>query len=191
MRGGVPALRIAFGLGFSGDSVGSSTCGLPVLWRNRHKPTEGSDPTFRGMTKARRPYLYVINALRQKYGKLKGLLIATPSSNQMIDDLAHVGAVLLMFDPETDLAAVPVIRPYKAKRERWSRTVLQVLRKADRPLRATELARMVMALHGVDPDDHERLFSISCSLQAVLGRLADQGIVTITGSPRRWAVARD
>lgn len=141
------------------------------------------------MTRARRPYLYVINALRQKYGKLRGFLIVDPGSNQLADDLAHLGAVLRMFDPEIDLEAVPVIRPYKVKRERWSRTVLKVLRTSDRPLRALEIARTVMAMHGVDPDDRERMFSISCSLQAVLGRLAVKGLVAVTDRPRRWAIA--
>ncbi|HEY8004165.1 MAG TPA: hypothetical protein VIE16_08055 [Phenylobacterium sp.] len=139
--------------------------------------------------KARRPYLYVIRALREKYGKLKGLLAASPGSNQLASDLAHVGAVLAMFDPDADLDAVPVIRPYKPSRERWSRTALRILRTADRPLRARELARMVMVAQGVDPSDQRRLVSISCGLQAVLGRLADQGLVVTTSKPRRWAVA--
>ena len=140
--------------------------------------------------KARRPYLYVINALRLKYGRLKGLLAANAGSNQLASDLAHVGAVLLMFDPGADLDAIPVRRPYKPHRERWSWTALRILRTADRPLRARELARMVMVAQGVDPTDHGRLVSISCGLQGVLGRLAAQGLVYTVGKPRRWAVTR-
>ena len=140
--------------------------------------------------KARRPNLYVINALRRKYGQLLGVQASGAiGHNQVADDLAHVGAVILMFDPQMDLAAIPLVRPYKPHRERWSRTALRILRTAQRPLRARELARMVMREHGVPLDDQKRLVSITCGLQAVLGRLADQGIVAATGKPRRWAIS--
>lgn len=141
------------------------------------------------MTKARRPHLYVINALRLKYARLKGQLALAPGSNQVVTDMAHVGAVLDMFDPALDLDAIPMRRPYKAQRERWSRTALRILRTSDKPLRARELARLVMTAHGVPLDDHKRLLSISCGMQAVLGRLQAQGLVVTTGKPRRWAVA--
>jgi len=141
------------------------------------------------MTKARRPNLYVINGLRRKYGVAKGQIAANPGSNQLAVDLDHLAAVLAMFDPEIDLASIPVVRPYKPNREHWSRTALQILRTSDRPLRAWELARMVMAAQGVDPSDRKRLVTIACSLQIVLGRMADQGLVTVAEKPRRWAVA--
>jgi hypothetical protein len=141
------------------------------------------------MTKARRPHLYVINALKRRYGLAKGQLAANPGSNQAAVDLAHLAAVLVMFDPELDLASIPTVRPYKAQRERWSRTALRILRTSDRPLRARELARMVMTAHHVPLEDHKRLLSISCGLQAVLGRLQAHGLVYTVGKPRRWAVA--
>ena len=143
------------------------------------------------MTKARRPYLYVINALRLKYGRLKGQAAASPWSNQLASDLAHVGAVLLMFDPDAELDAIPVRRPYKPHRERSSWTALGILRTSPKPLKARELARMVMAAQGVDPNDRRRLISISCGLPIVLGRLVRQGLVYTVGKPRRWAVVRD
>jgi hypothetical protein len=140
--------------------------------------------------KARRPNLYVIAALRRKYGQLAGVLAhGDLGHNQVADDLAHVGAVILMFDPQMDLAAIPLIRPYKPHRERWSRTALRILRTSDKPLRARELARMVMVAHAVPLDDHKRLLSISCGLQGVLGRLEAEGLVVTSGKPRRWAIA--
>jgi hypothetical protein len=63
-----------------------------------------------------------------------------------------------------------------------------MLKAADRPLRARELARLVMMDRGVPLDDHKRLLSISCGLQAVLGRLAEKGLVSVAGKPRRWAI---
>ncbi|SRR5258708_5082816 len=133
------------------------------------------------MTKARRPNLYLVMALRRRYGQAKGAGNAS--------DVEHLGAVILMFEPGADLAAIAPIRLYKPHRERWSRTALHILRTANAPMRARELARRVMAEHGADPDDEARLFSIQCSVQAVLGRLADQGAVVISGKPRRWSIA--
>jgi hypothetical protein len=141
------------------------------------------------MTKARRPYLYVISALSRKYARLKGRLLGAPGSNQVITDMAHVGAVLRMFDPELDLDVIRPRRVYEPNRRKFSRTALGIMRTAGRPLQARELARMVMEAQGTDPTDHKRLLSISCGLQAVLGRLEGQGLVVTTGKPRRWAIA--
>jgi len=55
-------------------------------------------------------------------------------------------------------------------------------------LKAFELARLVMSAQGVAPD-RRTLFSIGYSLQAVLARLERQGLVKITGKPRRWSIA--
>lgn len=141
------------------------------------------------MTKARRPNLYVVAALKRKYGQCKGQLADLFSERDRIKaDMAHLGAVLVMFEPDIDLAAIRAIRPYKPGRGRWNRTALEILRKANHPLRAFELARMVMSAQGVPPD-RDTLFSIGYSLQAVLARLQVQGLVTATGKPRRWSIA--
>ena len=137
------------------------------------------------MTRARRPNLYVINALTKRYAKAKGQL----GREAVKADLAHLGAVLFIFDPGIDLAAIPPTRPYKAARGRWNRTAMEVLRKSNRPLKAFELARLVMSQQGVEPD-RRTLKSIGYSLQAVLTRLQAQGLVVATGKPRRWAIAR-
>src|SRR5258708_38445348 len=92
------------------------------------------------MTKARRPNLYLVMALRRRYGQAKGAGNAS--------DVEHLGAVILMFEPGADLAAIAPIRLYKPHRERWSRTALHILRTANAPMRARELARRVMAEHG-------------------------------------------
>jgi hypothetical protein len=34
------------------------------------------------------------------------------------------------------------------------------------------------------------MVSIECSMQAVLLRLAQRGLVVVSGKPRRWAIAR-
>lgn len=131
---------------------------------------------------------HVLSALKRRYAQTLGLIRIGAAGAD--DDLAHLAAVIAMFNPDEDLAAIRAVRPYKAERERWHRSVLRALKAADRPLRARELARLVMAAHGIDPGDHECLLSISCGLQVTLRRLAERGLVQISGKPRRWAVNR-
>ena len=143
------------------------------------------------MTKARRPNLYVIAALRRRYAKSKGELGDLFCDRERIKaDMAHLGAVLVMFAPDADLAAIRPIRPYKAQGRRWSRTALDILRTANRPLKAFELARLVMSRQGVAPD-RRTMMTIAYSLQAVLARLQQRGLVVTTGKPRRWSVTAD
>jgi hypothetical protein len=141
------------------------------------------------MTRARRPNLYVIAALTKRYGRAKGELgLLTADREKVKADMAHLGAVLAMFEPGIDLDAIPPRRPYKPARGRWNRTAMEVLRKANHPLKAFELARLVMSAQGVPPD-RATLYSIGYSLQAVLVRLERQGLVVATGKPRRWSIA--
>jgi hypothetical protein len=142
------------------------------------------------MTKARRPNLYLTGALKRRYGKLKGQLGDLFADRAAIRaDMVHLAAVLAMFEPGVNIDAVPAIRPYKPARGRWNRTAFAILRETNRPLKAFELARMVMLKQGLEPD-RRTMMSIAYSLQAVLARLERQGLVTITGKPRRWAIAR-
>ncbi|HEX3920468.1 MAG TPA: hypothetical protein VHW60_24265 [Caulobacteraceae bacterium] len=142
------------------------------------------------MTRAARPNLYFTGILKRKYGQLKGLAADLLEDRPRIaTDMEHVGAVLLMFDPAADLDAIAPIRPYKPARGRWNRDAMKVLREANGPLTAIELARRVIMLRGVPDEDTRTRTSIVCSLHAVLRRLERQGLVTVTGKPRRWAIA--
>jgi hypothetical protein len=127
---------------------------------------------------------HVLSALKRRYAQTLGLVRI--GADGAADDLAHLAVVIAMFNPNEDLSAIRAVRPYKADRERWHRSVLRILKATDRPLRARELARMVMAAHEADPSDRGRLLSISCGLQATLGRLEAQGFIQCSGKPRRW-----
>jgi hypothetical protein len=144
------------------------------------------------MTRARRPNLNVVNALKRRYSRCKGALAAADlftDKDRIKADMGHLAAVLAMFEPGVDLDAIPPIRPYKPARGRWNRTALAILRKANRPLKAFELARLVMAEQGIEPD-RRTMMTIGYSLQAVLARLAAKGLVVAAGKPRRWSIPR-
>jgi len=126
--------------------------------------------------------------LKRRYAQTLG---AIRKGEDRAGDLAHLAAVILMFSPVEDLAAIRPVRPYRARTRGWSRTAIRLLRAANRPLRGRELARLVMQAHGVDPADMRTLVSIECGMQPILLRLADSGVVEATGKPRRWSVVRE
>ncbi len=56
------------------------------------------------MTRARRPHIYFTGDLRRRYGKTLGLM-AEQSTPDLVDDLAALGRVLRMYEPDIDLAS--------------------------------------------------------------------------------------
>ncbi len=136
-------------------------------------------PTSRRRLAGRAPY--VVTALRRKYAELLGQGDA--------EALSHIGAALLVFNPTEDLSAIPALRPYKAGRERWSATLFSILRCSGRPMTGRELTYAIMERHGIAPTDLRRLKSIECGLHGVLERLEGDGVVRVSDTPKRWAVA--
>jgi hypothetical protein len=120
--------------------------------------------------------------LKRQYAKTLGMIAAGEDRG---DDLAHLAAVIRIFKPNEDVSRILPIRPYTPDRRQWSRTALDILRKADRPLAARELARMVLDRVGA-PCSY--LVNVECSLHAVLGRLEGSGVIRAEGSPKRWRV---
>jgi len=140
------------------------------------------------MTRPRRPNLYLTGALRRKYGQLLGEARDLFADRARIKaDLEHVGAVLRMFDPDVDLTTIKPIRPYREKRQRWSRDALAVLRKANEPMTARALANRVLTGRGV-PLTVPNQQRVECSLHAVLERLEGRGVVRASEHPKRWAI---
>jgi hypothetical protein len=123
----------------------------------------------------------VVTALRRKYAELKGKGDA--------ETMAHVGATILLFDPAQDLAAIAAIRPYKSDRDHWSRTALDILRKAQEPLSAPDLARRVIETLGRDQGDRRLYMSVLCSLHATLGKLEGDVLERVGDEPKTWALA--
>ena len=67
---------------------------------------------------------------------------------------------------------------------------LSVIRTANEPLSARQIARRIMAADGIAPSDLTRLKPLECSLYASLGALEGDGVVLVTDRPKRWAVER-
>lgn len=131
---------------------------------------------------------HALFTLKRQYARTLGAIAA---GQDKAEDLVHLAAVIRIFEPGADVSAIRAVRPYRPHRAPWLRTVIAVLREANEPLGPVEIARRAMQMRGVDPGDYRQMRSISCGIQAVLGKLVDQGLVTISGKPRKWALSRD
>jgi hypothetical protein len=109
-------------------------------------------------------------------------------------DLGHLDAVIRMFDPEFDLAA---IRPKRARpdgaagRGEMSRAVLDVLRSAAEPMTTAAVTAAVMAAKGMDTGDRRAALRMSDSVGLALRRQERNGAVKGTREPGglvRWEV---
>lgn len=89
---------------------------------------------------------YLLAGLKRRYAMTLGLIRA---GEDRAEDLAHLAAVIRMVAPDTDLAAIPPVRPYRPQRHTWSRTALDIVQREGRAMKALELARRVIAHEGV------------------------------------------
>ena len=126
---------------------------------------------------------YVLSGLRRQYGVTLGAIHAGGDKSE---DLAHLAAVLLMFNPAEDLSAIAPVRPYRANRGRWLAKALAILRTANEPLSARQIARRIMAAEGIPQADYKRFKALECGLYATLSALEGDGVVCEAGRPRRW-----
>jgi hypothetical protein len=114
--------------------------------------------------------------LKRRYARTLGI---AETGEYVGDDLVHLAAVIRMFSPDEDLSAIKPKRPYRGKGSKWMRDALDVLRAANEPKTAVELARAIAALHGLT--DRQAYKSICCSLHLTLDDLS--GVVRVSDSP--------
>jgi hypothetical protein len=138
------------------------------------------------MTKAQRPNLYLITALRRKYAQGLGM-VRHGATAELAADLGALARVIHLFKPGDDLAAIKSIRPYRPQRSKYLKDALGVLRLADEPMTAREVARRVLTARGV-PLVRSNLQRVECSLHAVFERLEGQGLERVGDEPKRWRI---
>lgn len=132
---------------------------------------------------------FVIIGLRRKYAELKGRVRYTADcwDEGTLESVRQVGCVLRLFSPGEDLSAIKPKRPYKGARARhWTRSAMDVLRRANGPLTARQIANRIAKDQGIT--EARVIASIECSLHSTLERREGLGITRAEGSPKRWAV---
>jgi hypothetical protein len=125
---------------------------------------------------------HVLSALKRQYGRTLG---SVARGEDRGGDVAHLAAVIRMFNPDEDLSAIRAIRSnIRHRRDRkgaWTTRALAVLREAAEPMTTREIARCVAQAHS-----GRTVHSIQCSLQVTLPKL--HGVMLLPGSPKRWCV---
>jgi hypothetical protein len=134
---------------------------------------------------------HVLFALRHRYARVLGTLVAQAGDPiKLTADLAHLAAVLRMFSPREDVAAIAPVRPWKRRRgsgrATWTLAALDVLRTANEPLTTRQIARRIADRRGVT--DPATLYSIECSLHVTLANRQGAGVLRAEGSPKRWSI---
>ena len=135
---------------------------------------------------------HVLSALRGKYAELMGQLrVLERDTERLRVDLDHVECTMRLFDADVELPTGK--RPRKANR--WSvqgngtRSALEVLRDADRPLTAHEITLEAMRRAQMPTDDGIVVKAVASSLRGSLKRRLGRGVVVVDGFPTRWALS--
>ena len=134
---------------------------------------------------------HVITALNAKYARLTGeLQKLNRQADRVQADIAHVEATIRLFRADWAGEAIKAIGPIKPSR--WKRrgqglvTALNIMREADGPMTAREIAAKALAAHGITLPDGKTLSTIAGSLAASLERRVGNGVAMIDGRPKRW-----
>jgi hypothetical protein len=98
---------------------------------------------------------HVISALRAKRGELSGELIAAEKRIlQLRDDISSLDRTIRVFDPTAEPHTIrPILRrkkPTLIPRGQCSRAILDMLRQADDPMTAREIATQLAARYQMD-----------------------------------------
>jgi hypothetical protein len=138
----------------------------------------------------------LVKTLRRTYARKLGELRAgSGDESRLTADLEHLAAVILMFWPVEDLAAIKPVRPHASHKGGktgavWLTAALDVLRTAEEPLTAQEIVTRIVAARGEPVNvDSPAFVSAECSLIAALGRRRGSYVVRIGAHrPYRWAL---
>jgi hypothetical protein len=134
-----------------------------------------------------------INTLERLHAELGGQILENKQRHgELSDQMRHVEAVIKMLDPGYSLRAISVKRrqpnPWFKKGTIYRRA-MDVLRKAEQPLTAREIAELVLAAAEVTDADKEAVADLTGSILASLRNHKGKGIErTNEGSPARWII---
>jgi hypothetical protein len=131
----------------------------------------------------------VISTLERKYAQLLGEQVKRPSPS-LKRDAAHIVAVIQIFDPKWTGAG---IRPVVMKRRsRWGkrgtgiRAAMAVLREAENPLSARDIAIEVMLRRGQPDAPNNEIVQIMAGINYGLQKRIGREVILIKGYPKRW-----
>jgi len=137
----------------------------------------------------------LVKTLRRTYARKLGEIAAGADDDALRADLEHLAAVIRMFWPGEDFAAIKPIRPRANRRGSkapvWFLSALDVLREAEEPLTAQEIVRRILRARG-EAVEGAVAKSAECSVLAAFRRRgAALGIERVGAQrPFNWMIAR-
>jgi hypothetical protein len=135
---------------------------------------------------------HVISALREKRAELSGELIAAEKRIlQLREDIASIDRTIRVFDPTAEPHTIrPVLRrkrPTLIPRGQCSRAVLDLLRHADVPMTAREIAAQLAARYQIDAGDRGAMKTLVAKVRNTLAR--QKGLASeMRGDAKVWRV---
>lgn len=138
---------------------------------------------------------HVISALKDKRAELAGeLQVIEQRIVQVRSDLATLDRTLCIFDPDAKphliRAVVRRSRPAGFRPGGWTRTVIDVLRRADRALSVREIATLVAGEKSLAVETPEQIGRLTNKVRNTLARQRE-GLLTKSwdGHTAMWRVA--
>jgi hypothetical protein len=139
---------------------------------------------------------HVVTGLVKKYTELLGLLKRKDAEAvQLREDLRAVAKAISLYKPDFDASAMFPKQSYTHNlhfpRGKFFRTVLGVMREANEPLTARELALRALQRQGA-PTDTSTVEQFRRTLNERLVRACRDGIIVVDERerPKRWGMVR-
>src|ERR1700730_14470809 len=138
---------------------------------------------------------HVISALRNKRAELSGELIAAEKRIlQLRDDIGSLDRTIRVFDPTAEPHTIrPILRrkkPTLIPRGQCSRAVLDMLRHADGPMTAREIATQLAARYQLDTNDTDAMKALIGKVRNTLARQTAL-VSELRGDAKAWKVASE
>lgn len=136
---------------------------------------------------------HVVGLLRKKRAEIFGRIIGLEKElRQRRADMKHVDATLRLFAPSQSLSK-PSARPSWPRRGEGSRLVLGVLRDADKPLTAGEIAEQLLTVKPAGTAPARARDALHKTVLAALNSGGNKGLIERTdgrGATATWQITR-
>jgi hypothetical protein len=149
------------------------------------------------MTRADINYTPAVHALKRLHGRLGGEIKDNRrEAKRLAAAMKHVEAVLKMMEPGFNVAGIAARRRYRAaspyKRGEVFRTVLDVLRLAQRPLTSREISEALLRKAGIAEPQPKQIRDMVGTVHTSLRNHQGKTVERIgAGIPARWRINRD
>ncbi len=138
---------------------------------------------------------HVVTALTYKYARMKGEMEKHQAdARQIMVSLDHIEHVIRLYSKDWEPHFIQTVRPRIAGKWRYSvvgiRTAYEVLKRAERPLTALEIAQRCVILVDEPMPDKQRLWMVASSITQSLKRHDGRFVERSEGRPARWSLLR-